>query len=164
VDRVHAAMVESEQAATEVGSLKADWRTRAISLKPRSHPSVKTLESALTDPAKSQVERTGAAMEIAYRQWVEGNPITLSCLTLGEKIRILHLPGEPFVEYQLYAKSLRPEEIVAVAGYGDGGVGYLPLEQSFSEGGYEPECAFAEPATEGVLKQAIRTLLVQHQA
>jgi hypothetical protein len=158
-DRVHRAMIESERRATEIGPPEAAWRTYAVTLKPRDHPNIETLESVLADSTKSPVERTGAAMEVAYRQWAESHPITLSCLTLGDRFRALHLPGEPFVDYQLYAKSLRPGEIIAVAGYGDGGVGYLPLEQSFAEGGYEPEWAFAEPASEGVLKRAIRTLL-----
>jgi hypothetical protein len=159
-DRVHEAMVRSEQSAGDIGPFNATWRTCEVRLQPRAFPSEETLREVLADQNRTQVERAGAALELAYRQWAKSNPTVISCLSLGETIRVLHLPGEPFVEYQLYARSLWPEGVVAVAGYGDGGVGYLPLERSFAEGGYEPECAFAEPASEGTLKGAIRTLLV----
>ena len=50
------------------------------------------------------------------RRLEAGKKIDLSCLTIGN-VRILHLPGEPFVEYQLAAKAERPDLFVAVAGH-----------------------------------------------
>ena len=57
---------------------------------------------------------------------------------------ILHLPGETVIVYQLYACDAA-ECVVAVAGYGDLGTGYMPLEPSFAEGGYEPADTFVSP-------------------
>ncbi|OGV48369.1 MAG: hypothetical protein A2017_00490 [Lentisphaerae bacterium GWF2_44_16] len=53
-------------------------------------------------------------------------------------LKIVFLPGEPFVEYQLYLQSLLPDEFIALAGNCSDNFLYLPLAKSFDEGGYEP--------------------------
>jgi hypothetical protein len=90
-------------------------------------------------------------------------PIDLSRLSLGPA-EILGLPGEPFVEFQLHALSLRPDRFVAVAGYGDGSPGYICLDKAFSEGGYEPTAARVGPPTELRLKAAISDLLLERKS
>jgi len=80
-------------------------------------------------------------------------------LHLGDDVRLLHLPGEAFVEYQLFAQQQNPDAFIATAGYGDGAPGYIPLEKSFAEGGYEPTWAFVALETERQLKTAIIELL-----
>lgn len=85
-------------------------------------------------------------------------PIELSRLTLGPA-EVLHLPGEPFVEYQLYAQGLRPDRFVAVAGYGNGSPGYICIDKALSEGGYEPTASRVGPPSEALLKAAIAELL-----
>ena len=82
------------------------------------------------------------------------------CLLEIGTARILHLPGECMLEFQLYAQSLRPDEFVAVAAYGDLGPGYICTEPSFSEGGYEPSASRAGRKSEHVLKETIRQLLI----
>ena len=72
---------------------------------------------------------------------------------------LLHLPGESFIEYQLFAQQQCPDAFVATASYGDGGTGYIPLENSFAEGGYEPTQAFAAPESEKAMKETIAELL-----
>ena len=157
--RVHDAMVRSEQNGRPVDLSGVDWRTLTTDLCPRATPDDDALETLLADRSRSTGERIWAAMEIVWRRYSERHPATLSCLRLGDSVRLIHLPGEPFVEYQLYAQSRLPDGIVAVAGYGDGGIGYIPLERSFEEGGYEPDCAFAEPASEWRLKETLDKLL-----
>ena len=61
-------------------------------------------------------------------------------------MRLLHLPGEPFVDYQLFAQQQNSS-------------GYIPLEKSFAEGGYEPNWAFAAPQSEQQMKAVIAELL-----
>ena len=84
----------------------------------------------------------------------------MSCLTLG-RARILHLPGEPFVEYQLAAKAARPDLFVTVAGYGDYGPGYIGTAIAYEQGGYETSqgASNVAPEVEGVLMPAIKKLL-----
>lgn len=88
-----------------------------------------------------------------------GLKINISCLSLG-KIRILHLPGEPFVEYQLAAKAERTDLFVAVAGYGDYGPGYIGTADAYQQGGYEvSHVSNVAPEAASVLMNAIRKLL-----
>ena len=72
---------------------------------------------------------------------------------------MLHLPGEPFIEYQLAAQDLKKDSFVCVAGYGDDGPGYIPTDKAFLEGGYEPTVALAAPS-EGLMKKTLAKLLI----
>ena len=47
---------------------------------------------------------------------------------------MLHLPGEPFIEYQLAAQKCGKDRFVCVAGYGDGGLGYIPTDDGVPRG------------------------------
>ena len=69
-------------------------------------------------------------------------------------VSILHLPGEPFIEYQLYAQSLSTG-FVAVAGYGEGGPGYVCTDEACVEGGYQPGASRVCPPSEQRLREAI---------
>ena len=86
-------------------------------------------------------------------------PIPFTSLHLGDDVCLIHLPGESFVEYQLFAQQQRPGGFVCTASYGDGVPGYIPLEKSFAEGGYETTQAFAAPRSEQQMKDAIAELL-----
>lgn len=101
--------------------------------------------------------RLVAALNASYHARAE-EPLELSVLEL-DQVRIVHVPGEPFVEYQLRAQQLAPENFVCVAGYADGGPGYLCLEQSFAEGGYEPTASRVRPASEQLIDGALAELL-----
>ena len=101
--------------------------------------------------------RLVAALNASYHARAE-EPLELSVLKL-DQVRIVHVPGEPFVEYQLRAQQLAPENFVCVAGYADGGPGYLCLEQSFAEGGYEPTASRVRPASEQLIDGALAELL-----
>ena len=87
-----------------------------------------------------------------------GHVIELSCLTMNN-VQILHLPGEPFVLYQLAAQRRRPQSFVAVAGYGDGGMGYIGGDRIYTDrGGYEQTYAFAGPCEEPLIAAIGRLL------
>lgn len=96
--------------------------------------------------------------------WLErneaGTATEISCLRLGD-IRLLHLPGELFVEYQLAAQKMRPDLRVALAAYGDYGPFYIGTARAYAEGGYEtePRSSFVAPAVEEVLLGTMRRLL-----
>lgn len=91
---------------------------------------------------------------------MEGHQIEIPCLSLGG-IRVVHMPGELFVEYQLAAKALRPDLHVCMAAYGDYGPGYIGTEKAYGEGGYEtsPRSSNTAPQVEHVLMGALRKLL-----
>src|SRR5262249_47395095 len=106
---------------------------------------------------KAAAQRGNAAFQLAWLKRID-RPIRLTCLDLG-KAQVLHLPGEPFVEYQLKAQELRKDAFVCVAGYGDGGPGYLPTAEAYLQGGDEPTVALAGPGSEKILKEAMAKLL-----
>ena len=84
-------------------------------------------------------------------------PFTPSALEIGG-VTILDLPGEPMLEFQLYAQQFRPKRFVAVAECNDA-ASYICTDQMLSEGGYEPKATRFGPGAEGKLKEAIRQLL-----
>ena len=71
----------------------------------------------------------------AVEEWAQDRS---GLLSVGD-IRVLHMPGELFVEYQLAAKKMRPDLRVAMAAYGDYGSAYIGTERAYTEGGYETE-------------------------
>ena len=107
-------------------------------------------------PDEKPAKRNNAAFQLAWLKRRQ-RPIDFACLDLGRAL-VLHLPGEPFVEYQLKAQELRPDAFVCVAGYGDDGPGYIPTNRAYLEGGYEPTVALAAPSEE-LMTGAIAKLL-----
>jgi hypothetical protein len=75
------------------------------------------------------------------------------------KAQVLHLPGEPFIEYQLKAQELGKNRFICVAGYGDDGCGYIPTASAYLQGGYETTVALAGPESEAILRRAVGKLV-----
>ncbi len=101
------------------------------------------------------------ADQLAFlRRMQQGHKIAISCLSIGEA-RVLHMPGELFVEYQLAAKAMRQDLHVMMAAYGDYGPGYIGTEQAYSEGGYEtqPTSSSVDPSVEPLLLDTLEQLL-----
>lgn len=84
--------------------------------------------------------------------------IDIQCLTLNNA-RILFMPGELFVEYQLAARKMRPDLFVAMAAYGDYTPGYIPTAVAFPQGGYEVRVSKVTTEAEGILMGAMSKLL-----
>jgi hypothetical protein len=116
------------------------------------------LEKSLNDMNQGHNYRIGAAMELAWQNRADKIPIPISAMNFG-KVSILSLPGEPMVEFQLYAQSCSPERTVFVAGYSDCGTAYICTEEAFKEGGYEPSASYVVPSSEQKLKEAIKQVL-----
>lgn len=137
--------VTERQPLTTVG-----WNSVTVKLPPAPHLKESELAAALP--------KLDAATKLAWLR--RGGKVDLSCLTLGSA-RILHMPGELFVEYQLAAQAMRPDLFVAMAAYGDYGPAYIGTKVSYGEGGYEtgPNSSFVAPEVEGVLMQGMRSLL-----
>ncbi len=132
------------------------WGIEPVALIPAA--GIEKLEAALKTETSVFIANNIAKL-VWLRRLQAGRKIDISCLTLG-KVRIVHLPGEPFVEYQLAAKAARPDLFVAVAGYGDYGVGYIGTAVAYGQGGYETGQASAVTAdAEEILMKAINKLL-----
>jgi hypothetical protein len=157
-DRVYKAMVEAWAATKRHPLTGWDWRVEPLRLPPRAEKSFSAEESrrVLEDPKQTVARRNNSAYQLAWLARIE-RPIDVTCLDLGAAL-VVHLPGEPFVEYQLEAQKLRPDHFVCVAGYGDDGPGYIPTDRAFFEGGYEPTVALAAPS-EPLMRKTLAKVL-----
>lgn len=93
-----------------------------------------------------------------YKRQLEGKKTDISCLSIGD-VRLLLMPGELFVEYQLAAKAMRPDLFVAMAAYGDYGPFYIGTEEAYKQGGYEIATSPVTGEAEKVLMEGIARLL-----
>jgi hypothetical protein len=140
-DRMLAAMRDAWK-ATERKPLESwQWRVAPVRFFTRREPSFgeEASRKVLHDVKAAKAARGNAAFQLAFLARHD-RPINISCLDLGAAL-VLHLPGEPFIEYQLAAQQMRKDRFVCVAGYGDDGTGYLPTDRAYLEGGYEPTVA-----------------------
>ncbi|HBJ84823.1 MAG TPA: hypothetical protein DDZ88_13315 [Verrucomicrobiales bacterium] len=155
--RIHAAMVESEKEAKRVPLTKIAWRHVPVVLQPDPEFPEERMLKVLQNTEARASTRISTALRIGFIRHRE--PIPFTSLHLGDDVCLIHLPGESFVEYQLFAQQQRVGGFVCTASYGDGVTGYIPLEHSFEEGGYEPTQAYAAPDSEKMMKQTISDLL-----
>lgn len=157
-DRMYTALKAAWKATKRHPLTAWEWRVEPIRMPPRREKIFGEEQSreALGDAKANKARRGNAAFQLAWLKR-QDRPIELTCLDLGKAL-VLHLPGEPFVEYQLKAQKLRKDAFVCVAGYGDGGPGYIPTDKAYLEGGYEPTVALAAPS-EKRLTEAIAKVL-----
>ena len=136
------------------------WAVEKVAL-----PAAKDLDEAgLQAQLNAQDPRflmVGGPSRLAWlRRRSAGHLLDVTCLRLG-RARILHMPGELFVEYQLAAKAQRPHLFVAMAAYGDYGPWYIGTAIAYEQGGYEttPPATNVGPGAEEQLLRAIHKLL-----
>jgi hypothetical protein len=119
-------------AATELG-----WEIEKVALPAGRHLDAKAIEATIADTNADVTVRANAAYDLAWLRRAErADPLEISCLKVGDS-RIIHMPGELFVEYQLAAQKMRPDLFVAMAAYGDYAPGYIGTAIAYAEGGYE---------------------------
>jgi hypothetical protein len=138
-----------------------DWKTLPVALPPSRHLDEAQLIAAITDPETTPTDRKNSAKNLVWlRRCQAGETVDLACLILGPA-RILHMPGELVVEYQLAAQQMRPDLFVAMAAYGEYAPGYICLKEQYSQGGYEdsPGASKVAPEVEDVLMPAMEKLL-----
>jgi len=95
-----------------------------------------------------------------YKRRMEGKGIETACLRVNDA-RILFMPGELFVEYQLAAKKMAPDDFVAMAAYGDYGPFYIGNEEAYAEGGYEILSSPVTSESEKVIVENMQNLLTR---
>jgi len=132
------------------------WVTDSVALPPSDY--LKELRPEQIK--KDTVLLRKSAGQLAYLQrWQAGRHVPITCLKLGNA-RILNLPGEAFVEFQLAAKAERPDLFVAVAAYGDYGPWYICPAKAYEQGGYEAGPASnVSPRAERGLMSAIKRVM-----
>jgi len=164
--RVADGMREAFESTTKfaVDATDIQWSVVPVLLPPAAHLKREALTAELD--AWDGVSYWGTPDKLAWLlRCQNGDPIDLSCLAVGD-VRVLHMPGELFVEYQLAAKAMRPDLQVAMAAYGDYGPGYIGTAEAYGQGGYETSerASNVAPAAEEVLMSGVRQLLEVKEA
>jgi len=117
----------------------------------------KTLEGKLGAPRP--FDQCLAAMGLSAMERL-ARPLDLPVIDFGGAALLL-APGESYVEYQLYAKSLRPKSVVLCAGYGESVTGYVPTENAWAERDSNlGDWCWVAPGSEKPMKEAIARALV----
>lgn len=145
----------------KISAADLGWQVVPVKLPAADHLSEEQLLAKLQDKEQPTAARIAAAKALAFlRRCQSGHQTEISCLKLGPA-RVLHLPGELFVEYQLAAARLRPDLFVTMAAYGDYAPGYIGTEIGYTQGGYETSARASRvaPGVEAVLMGAIQKLL-----
>lgn len=131
------------------------WGIERVGLPPAAKLVADELASDLAEDSDYRTARKLAWLSRCER----GHEIPVTCLGLGDT-RIVHAPGELFVEYQIAAKRMRPDLTVAMAAYGDLGPMYIGTEDAYPMGGYEVDTgSLVASDAETPLTNAIRDLL-----
>ena len=157
-ERIHRAMVQAERGGIRQPLQRVRWAVEPVRLPPREDLAEDELLEQISSAATEAKAHSKAALMLTYLRR-RARPIPITCLHLNDRVAVVHLPGETFIEYQLHAQASRPDAFVAVAGYGDLGTGYITLAGSFAEGGYEPVDAFVSGEAEAIMRAAIERVL-----
>lgn len=148
---------------TEKTTLQANainWNYQAVRLPLPDHLNERRLMERIESKT---LEGYAAISQLAYlRRWQAGYGVDIGCLSVGDA-RVLHMPGELFVEYQLAAKAMQPDLQIAMAAYGDYGTAYIGTEISYTEGGYETSerATNVGPEVETLLMGVMEALLAE---
>jgi hypothetical protein len=160
-ERMYRAMAEAWKATKKSPVTKAEFRSVPLALEART--SAGFSEEELLRRLKSDAKPFGqclAALGLSWKQRVDrGQPIDLPVLDFGDAVLAL-LPAEAYVEYQLLAQKQRPESFVVVAGYGECGPGYIPIERAWKErDGNLTDWCWVNPGSEERMTRAIEQAL-----
>lgn len=146
---------------TPLTTHEVKWRVVPVHLPPAAHLDNARLKSTLADATATSRDRIFAARHLAWKERCDARvPVELSALWLGGT-RLIHMPGELFIEYQLAAQTLSGGAPVCMAAYGEYGCGYIGTKIAYSQGGYEtsPGASLVAPEVEAVLMDGMRELL-----
>lgn len=134
-------------AAGKVGFGVAMTRVPSNRAKPEELPEAHRLMDLYTanndDPKIPGVGMERATNLAAAKRMVslENGPdffeFPLSAVTVGDAIAFAGFPGEPFTAYGVAVKKGSPFKMTIPACVVNGNFGYLPVDESFREGGYE---------------------------
>ncbi|MEW4565489.1 hypothetical protein AB1K70_23380 [Bremerella sp. JC770] len=163
-NRVADGMREAFQTTKRIKLEPSDVSLASVDVQLPINPHVQESEllETLNDPKSDEARIFVAARYLAWLRRCEAeDKIAIQCLNLGPA-RVMHMPGELFVEYQLAAQQMRPDLFVAMAAYGDYAPGYIGTEVSYSQGGYETSVTASRVSSrvEKVLFDAMHMLLM----
>jgi hypothetical protein len=160
-DRMHAGMAAAWKATKKTPVKDVTFRSVPLALEPRSSPgfSEGELLKRLKDGPRP-FDQCLAALGLSWKKRCDaGKPIDLPVLDFGGAVISL-LPAESYVEFQLAAQKVRPDSFVLVAGYGECGPGYIPIERAWKENdGNLSDWSWINPGSEKRMLDALNKAL-----
>src|SRR5262245_61671821 len=160
-DRIHAAMKEAWKQTKKHPLNEIGFQSVALKLEARGGKGFS--ENDLMERLKNDTRPFGQCLEALGLSWhkrVEsGKAIDLPVIDFGPAVFAL-LPAESYVEYQLSAQQLRPDTFVVVAGYGECGPGYIPIERAWKENdGNLSDWCWVNPGSEERMTDTLKRAL-----
>jgi len=160
-DRLYQGMKAAGQATKKHALTKVQFRSTSLKLAARSSKGFRSDE--LMERLKNDQRPFGqclAALGLSWKQRVEqGQAIDLPVVDFGPA-QFAILPAESYVEFQLFAQTIRPDVFTMVAGYGECGPGYIPIERAWKENdGNLHDWCWVDPGSEAAMKDAITKAL-----
>jgi len=162
-DRIYRAMVAAWDATERVPLERVSFTSARVRLEARNDRGYAAgdLEKQLAPDAGAH-KQILAALGTSWRERAaSGPPIDLPLVDFG-KAKLLLLPAESYIEYQLLAQKLSPESFVLVAGYGQCAPGYIPTERAWRERDSNlalGDWCWTTPSAEQAMTAAIEQLL-----
>jgi hypothetical protein len=160
-ERLRNSMVAAWKGTKKTPVKEVTFRSVPLLLKPRSSKGFS--EEELTQRLTMDPKPFGQCLAALGMSWKKrcaaGWPIDIPVLDFGNAVVTL-LPAESYVEYQLMAQQVRPDTFVLVAGYGECGPGYIPIERAWTENdGNLSDWCWIDPGSEKLMSEAIKTAL-----
>jgi len=160
-DRIYQAMVLAWKQTHRHPIRTFRFRSVPLRLEPRSSAgfTVEDLKHRLV-PESKPFDQCLAALGLSWRKRADaGYKLDIPLLDLGVA-QLLLLPGESYVEYQLFAQQLRPESFILAAGYGECATGYIPTTKAVEEGDTNlKDWCWVAPESEQAMKAALEVAL-----
>lgn len=129
--RLFAGMEAAWKATGRSGLERIAARTVPLPVPPRKEPGF-TPDDYRREIAGPDVPFSTKALDAMGLSW-GGRPLDVPVLDFG-RAKVVLLPGETFVQFQLWAQAMRPDQFVLTLGYGDGAAGYIPTVAASREG------------------------------
>ncbi|MGJ5816207.1 hypothetical protein [Paludibaculum fermentans] len=155
--RMLAGLKKSDASIQWSAVTELNWKSLPLVL-PKKLASQAEVDARLAEAKATADDAARYRLTIAAAFGLRTEPLSASLLSLGP-VRIVHLPGEPMLEFQRFAQIAAPGQFVAMAGYGDIAPGYLCTDRAYEQGGYEPGASNTTKGAESIIKQTLRALL-----
>jgi hypothetical protein len=162
-ERLYRGMVEAWKATRRQPLGPARFHAVPLRLEPRDDAgfTVADLTRRLTSDPRP-FGQCLAALGLSWRQRADaGHRLDVPVLDLGGP-RLVLLPGESYVEFQLLAQRLVGDGFVLAAGYGECAPGYVPTDRAFAEKDTNlRDWCWVAPGSERALSAALRAALAK---
>lgn len=136
-NRLFEGMKAASQTAARQELSSLTFRNEKLKIMPRT--SSKFSRESLTKVIEEKEDARSHLLASLGLSWLdrierEGSEIDVPSIVFNDgAAQILLLPGEIYVEYQLYAQSLVPDRFLMTPAYGESAPGYIPLEMHWAE-------------------------------